>query len=251
MFFNVIIILFLINYCNGQQRDRSRGLGLLKLPTGATDERSGLFMPDLKVSGNQNDGKPQPVRGASLPGQKADFEGKAVFDPFTNSVSVGYNEDISDSWGFGYGISGINNYLLNVRENFDSFADLPLKRNDGQMQPFINAFNTGGEFDLKKISEVAVFGDVPILGVNEAFDFNFHALQKSRFLGLVKEDLDFPLTLSNPEERFIQNLYYLNFYADRHLQYGHKIPSVNMFAIPKEKIISKLIRNQANPMFIG
>uniref|UniRef100_A0A0K0EDT4 Peptidase A1 domain-containing protein n=1 Tax=Strongyloides stercoralis TaxID=6248 RepID=A0A0K0EDT4_STRER len=249
--FKVVTVIVFTNCINGQIRDRTRGLGLLKLPTGATDERSGLFMPNLKVSGNQNDGKPQLVRGISLPGQKADFEGKAVFDPFTNSVSVGLNEDISDSWGFGYGISGINNYLLKIRENFNEFADIPLLHQDGQMQPLVNSFNVGGEIDLKKISEAAVFGDIPIIGVNEKFDINVHVLEKSRGIGLVFEDLDFPLTLSDPHERFIQSLHYINFYADRHLQYGHKMPSVNMFGIPKEKIISRLINNRANPMFIG
>ncbi|CEF68149.1 Hypothetical protein SRAE_2000280700 [Strongyloides ratti] len=218
MFFVVLVILISINCINGQLRNRPRGLGLLKLPTGATDERSGLFMPNLKVSGNQNDGKPQLIRGISLPGQKADFEGKATFDPFTNSVSVGYNEDISDSWGFGYGISGINNYLLKIKENFDDFADLPLIKQDGQMQPLINSFNIGGEFDLKKMSETAVFSDIPIVGVNEKFDINVHAIQKSRALALVNENVDFPLILSDPQERFIQNLNYINFYADRHIQ---------------------------------
>uniref|UniRef100_A0A0N4ZMB1 Peptidase A1 domain-containing protein n=1 Tax=Parastrongyloides trichosuri TaxID=131310 RepID=A0A0N4ZMB1_PARTI len=252
MFFDCIIIMTFFYLCiDGQLRNRPRGLGLIKLPTGATDERSGLFMPNLRVSGNQNDGKPQTVRGVSLTGQKADFEPKASFDPFTNTVGVGYNEDISDSWGFGYAISGINNYLLKVRENFDEFADLPSIKQDPQMQPFVNSFEIGGEFDLKKISEVAVFSDIPIAGVNEFFDINLNAFQKSRGLAMIKEEIDFPLILSEPSERFIQNYNTINFYADRHLQYGHKMPSINMFGIPKEKIISRLVNNRANPMFIG
>jgi hypothetical protein len=49
----------------------------------------------------------------------------------------------------------VNNYGLNVRKNFDEFADAPLGRNDGNHQPFINALSVGAEYDLSKIREVS------------------------------------------------------------------------------------------------
>ncbi|VDN30237.1 unnamed protein product [Cylicostephanus goldi] len=57
-------------------RDRPRGLGLLQLPTGMTDERSGPFFPNLYIAGDKAGEKPQSVPDVHLPGQKADFSGR-------------------------------------------------------------------------------------------------------------------------------------------------------------------------------
>lgn len=53
-----------------------RGLGLLQLPTGVTDERSGPMMPNIYVAGNKPFNKPQTVPNIHLPGQFASFQGR-------------------------------------------------------------------------------------------------------------------------------------------------------------------------------
>ncbi|PIO52834.1 hypothetical protein TELCIR_25853, partial [Teladorsagia circumcincta] len=45
--------------------------------------------------------------------------------------------------------------------------------------------------------------------------------------------MEFPLTLSDPNERAPYTLKYLNFMADRHMQYGHVVPNVNLFLVGK------------------
>lgn len=94
---------------------------------------------------------------------------------------------------------GVNGHGLNVRKNFDSYADVPLNLNDGMYQPFIAAATVGGEYDLSKMREVSGSLDLPIPGVNELFDLNARILVKT-FL-LHNSAIEFPLTLSDPNER--------------------------------------------------
>jgi hypothetical protein len=89
-------------------RNRPRGLGLLQLPTGMTDERSGPFLPNLYIAGNKAGMKPQSVPDVSLPGQKAVFSGGSKLNPFTHGLAAVYNEDLVDSWGSGYAVQGTN-----------------------------------------------------------------------------------------------------------------------------------------------
>ncbi|CAJ0586709.1 unnamed protein product, partial [Mesorhabditis spiculigera] len=232
-------------------RDRPRGLGLLQLPTGMTDERSGFFFPGLTVAGDKAGEKPQSVPDVHLPGQKMDFTGRSAFNPFSHIVSAVYNEDLVDSWGTGFAVNAVNNHNLGVRRNFDQFADAPFFRNDGQYQPFISAAAVGAEYDYSKIREVSGHFDLPIPGVNELFDFDGRIMLKGGGNGILNSAMEFPLTLSDPNERAPYTFKYLNFMADRHMQYGHVVPNVNLMVIPKDKIMERLRQNRLNPTMIG
>ena len=144
-------------------------------------------------------------------------------------------------------LKGVNNYNLKVRQNFDEFADIPV--GTSRYQPFINSFVVGAEYDLNKFREVAGKADIPILGVNEVFDFDGDLLTKGS--STFNSYMDFPLTLTDPYERFPASLKYLNYMADRHMAYGHVLPNVNLFLIEKDKIIRRLARNRLNPTFVG
>uniref|UniRef100_A0A0N4ZKH6 Peptidase A1 domain-containing protein n=1 Tax=Parastrongyloides trichosuri TaxID=131310 RepID=A0A0N4ZKH6_PARTI len=240
-----------MTYQYTQLRNRPRGLGLLTIPTGVADERTGPYVPGLYVAGDKPSLKPQTVEDIHLPGQTAHFSGRSKFDPFTQAVAAVYTEDLIDSWGFGYAVNGVNNYGLKVKENFDQFADVPLFGSNGGMQPFINSFVVGSEFDLKKIRDVAANVELPILGLNEMFDFDGKLFVKGNGNGVFQGYWDLPLTLSDPQERATGSMKYLNYQADRHYHYGHTMPSVNLFMLDKEKIIQRLIRNRANPAFVG
>uniref|UniRef100_A0A914D152 TonB-dependent receptor n=1 Tax=Acrobeloides nanus TaxID=290746 RepID=A0A914D152_9BILA len=157
----VLLSICLLNFVKGQLRNRPRGLGLLQLPTGMTDERSAPFFPNLYIAGDKAGTRPQTVPDLHLPGQTAIFTGKSAFNPFTQALSAVYTEDLVDSWGAGYAVQGVNTYGLNVRKNFDEFADAPLGRNDGNHQPFINALSVGAEYDLVKIREVSAIENRP------------------------------------------------------------------------------------------
>uniref|UniRef100_A0AAF5CS43 Uncharacterized protein n=1 Tax=Strongyloides stercoralis TaxID=6248 RepID=A0AAF5CS43_STRER len=236
---------------DSQLRTRPRGLGLLTLPTGVADERTGPYVPGLYVAGDKPSLKPQTVEDIHLPGQQAHFSGRTKFDPFTQAVAAVYTEDLIDSWGFGYAVNGVNNYGLKVKENFDQFADVPFFGSNGGMQPFINSFVVGSEFDLKKIKDVAANVEVPILGLNEMFDFDGKLFVKGNGNGVFQGYWDLPLTLSDPQERAAGSMKYLNYQADKHYHYGHTMPSLNLFLLDKEKIMQRLIRNRANPAFVG
>ena len=145
----------------------------------------------------------------------------------------------------------MNNYNLKVRQNFDEYADAPLGRNDGGHQPFLTGLSVGSEYDLAKIRETSGHFDLPIPGVNELFDFDGRVMTKGNGNGILNGFLDFPLTLSDPHERFPAFIKYLNFMADRHMHYGHVVPNVNLFLVDKEKIMERLSRNRLNPTMIG
>uniref|UniRef100_A0A0K0FMZ9 Peptidase A1 domain-containing protein n=1 Tax=Strongyloides venezuelensis TaxID=75913 RepID=A0A0K0FMZ9_STRVS len=232
-------------------RNRPRGLGLLTLPTGVVDERTAPFVPNMYVAGDKATNKAQSVPALHLPGQKATFSGRSSFNPFTQAVAATYNEDLTDSWGAGFAIQGVNSYGLHVKENFDQFADLDFEKSDGGYQPFVSGLATGAEYDLKKIREIAGHLDLPILGLNELFDLDGQLLLKGFGNGILQSSIDFPLILSDPVERFPGHFKYLNYMADRSMQYGHVVPSTNLFLLDRKKIVDRLINNKANPTMIG
>ncbi|CAD6191695.1 unnamed protein product [Caenorhabditis auriculariae] len=231
-------------------RDRPRGLGLLQLPTGTADERTAPFLPGLYIAGNKLERKPQTVPDVHLPGQFAEFSGRSAFNPFTQAVSATYSEDISDSWGSGFAVSGVNALNLAVRRNFDAFADA-VSQHDGTYQPFITAFTVGGEYDPSKIREVEGHMDLPIPGVNELFDLDGRGIFKGGGASFTIIELEYPLTLSDPAERGFYAQKHINWASDRHIGFGHVIPNINTFVIPKDKIMSRLIQNRLNPTMIG
>ncbi|KAJ1360379.1 hypothetical protein KIN20_019334 [Parelaphostrongylus tenuis] len=153
---------------------------------------------------------------------------KSAFNPFTQAVAATFNEDISDSWGAGFAVNGVNNYDLQVRRNFDQYADLAFERNDGMYQPFLTAFTVGSEYDYSKIREVSGFGNA-----------------------ILNSAMEFPLTLTDPNERAPFTFKYINYAADRHTQYGHVLPNINLFVVGKDKIMERLTQNHLNPTMIG
>uniref|UniRef100_A0A1I7XUG5 BPI2 domain-containing protein n=1 Tax=Heterorhabditis bacteriophora TaxID=37862 RepID=A0A1I7XUG5_HETBA len=248
-------------------RDRPRGLGLLQLPTGMTDERSGPFFPNLYIAGDKAGEKPMSVPDVHLPGQKAEFSGRSdtfitrllirlgrantvsncfsnhshffklismiiyrsAFNPFTHAVAVSFNEDLIDSWGAGFAVNV--NYTLHLM-HIDSICNFSHISNIRKVQ-------FSGHLDL------------PIPGVNELFDFDGRVMVKGNGNGIQNSAMEFPLTLSDPNERAPYTLKYLNFMADRHMQYGHVVPNVNLFLIGKDKIMDRLTQNRLNPTMIG
>ncbi|CAI5447934.1 unnamed protein product [Caenorhabditis angaria] len=232
-------------------RDRPRGLGLLQIPTGISDERSGPLFPGVYIAGNKVGEKPQTVPDVSLPGQPSVFTGRSAFNPFTHMVSAVYAEDLSDGWGAGFAVNGANTLGLNVRKNFDAYADLPLNLNDGMYQPFITTAMVGGEYDLSKISEVSGSLNLPLPGVNEIFDLDGRYLNKIQGRGIINTALEFPLTLSDPNERAPYTFKYVLWAPDRHMAYGHVVPNVNLFVVGKDKIMERLTQNRLNPTMIG
>ncbi|VDD86039.1 unnamed protein product [Enterobius vermicularis] len=253
-----VVLFFSLNYqiivrisFEGQLRNRPRGLGLLRLPTGMTDERSGPFFPNLYIAGNKAGQKPQTVPDIHLPGQEAQFTGKSAFNPFTHAVSAVYTEDLVDGWGTGFAVHGVNMHALNVRDNYHRLSDVVLGRNDASHQPFILGFTVGAEYDLSKIREVSGHLDLPVPGVNEMFDLDGSVMLKGFGNGVFNGHLDFPLTLSDPGERFPFSLKYLNFMADRHMHYGHVIPNLNLFLLRRSDIMDRLVQNKANPTSLG
>ncbi len=80
----------------------------MQLPTGVTDERSGMFLPYLYIAGNKSGQKPQTIPDVSLGGQKSIFSGGSKLNPFNHALSAVYNEDLVDSWSAGYALQGTN-----------------------------------------------------------------------------------------------------------------------------------------------
>ncbi|TKR94546.1 hypothetical protein L596_008816 [Steinernema carpocapsae] len=162
----VFVILHLCNLllC---ARHRPRGVGLIKLPFGVSDHRSGPYLPNLYIAGNKLYHKTQTVPDVSLPGQNKDFTGNVQFNPFTHMLGVTFNHDYGDSWGSGYALHGVNFHNLPLGKNFKDFASLPTLSTDGLYQPFSNSFIVGAEFDDLKFRSQAVALDIPIPALNE------------------------------------------------------------------------------------
>uniref|UniRef100_A0A0N5CX48 Peptidase A1 domain-containing protein n=1 Tax=Thelazia callipaeda TaxID=103827 RepID=A0A0N5CX48_THECL len=160
-------------------RHRPRGIGLVKLPFGVSDHRSGPAFPNLYIAGNKLYHKlsyinilisVQSVPDVSLPGQNKHFSGSAQFNPFTQIIGFAHNNDIGDSWGSGFAMHGINFQDHDVRRNYKALADLPKIETDGMYQPFGMAFLVGAEVDFIKFRSHAVALDIPLLGLNEIDD---------------------------------------------------------------------------------
>uniref|UniRef100_A0A1I7T7F9 HEME_HALOPEROXIDASE domain-containing protein n=1 Tax=Caenorhabditis tropicalis TaxID=1561998 RepID=A0A1I7T7F9_9PELO len=275
-------------------RDRPRGLGLLQLPTGMTDERSGPFFPGLYIAGDKAGQKPQTVPDVSLPGQTASFTGRYSYfcrriiqffdttienlDPLSTRSLTCFPQftpkilstpGVPDSLSMYVSVlfksslflllftlnhvfvQGVNNHGLNVRKNFDAFADAPLSSSDGMYQPFLTAASVGAEYDASKIREVSGNFNLPIPGLNELFDFDGRFMVKGGGNGILNSAMEFPLTLTDPNERAPYTFKYLNFMADRHMHYGHVVPNVNLFVVGKDKIMDRLMQNRLNPTMIG
>uniref|UniRef100_A0A0K0CYE5 DUF2769 domain-containing protein n=1 Tax=Angiostrongylus cantonensis TaxID=6313 RepID=A0A0K0CYE5_ANGCA len=161
-----------------------RGIGLIRLPFGTSDHRSGPYLPNLYMAGNKLYHRTQTIPDVSLPGQEKDFSGHAQLNPFTHMTGVAADLDFGDSWGAGYGIQGVN-FLgeqialgLNLRKNYRQYAEMPELYTDGMHQPFQNSFIVGAEFDFSKYVSHAVALDVPLPGLNEMFDFQEEMLTK-------------------------------------------------------------------------
>ncbi|ETN79971.1 hypothetical protein NECAME_09475 [Necator americanus] len=87
---------------------RPRGIGLIRLPFGVSDHRSGPHLPNLYIAGNKLYHRTQAIPDVSLPGQDKDFSGHAQLNPFTHMTGVASNLDYGDSWGAGYALQGVN-----------------------------------------------------------------------------------------------------------------------------------------------
>ncbi|KAK6027261.1 hypothetical protein OSTOST_06709, partial [Ostertagia ostertagi] len=180
--------------------------------------------------------KPASVPDVHLPGQMAVFSGRSAFNPFTHAVAATFNEDLSDSFGTGFAVNGVNNHNLQVRRNFDQYANAPFDRNDGSYQPFLTAGAVGAEYDLSKIREVAGH-----LGHSDTWCER----AGGGTTGILNSAMDIPANLIRSKRTT------LNFMADRHMQYGHVVPNVNLFLVGKDKIMSRLVQNRLNPTMIG
>lgn len=130
-----------------QLRNRPRGLGLLQLPTGVPDEKTGPFTPNLYIAGDKPSLKPQTIPKFHLPGQRANFSGsngnvacmvqgtyffRSSFNPFTHAVSAVYHED------------------LDARPECQSKLRClcrPSARTNDWHQPFIQGFAVGNSLD--------------------------------------------------------------------------------------------------------
>ncbi|KAH7699386.1 hypothetical protein AAVH_33507, partial [Aphelenchoides avenae] len=93
--------------------------------------------------------------------------------------------------------------------------------------------------------------DLPLPGINELFDLDGRIVMKSFGNGVLQGHLDFPLSLSDPQERWRSSIRYLNYMADRAMHYAHVVPNVNPFLIKKRKIMDRLVRNRLNPTLVG
>lgn len=69
--------------------------------------------------------------------------------------------------------------------------------------------------------------------------------------GVLQGNLDFPLYVSFPQERWRSSIRYLNYMADRAMHYGHVVPNLNAFLIKKRETMERLVRNRLNPTLIG
>lgn len=91
--------------------------------------------------------------------------------------------------------------------------------------------------------------DLPLPGINELFDMDGSYLTKG--IAISNAGLEFPLTLSDPQERATYTFKYALWAPDRHMQYGHVMPNVNPYVIGKDKIMQRLRPNRLNPTMVG
>ncbi|TKR92238.1 hypothetical protein L596_006929 [Steinernema carpocapsae] len=157
-----LLVLLPVFVFSANIRSRPRGLGLLRLPAGSTDEKSAPMFPNLYIAGNKAGTRPQPVSDIHLPGQTGRFSGKTQFNPFTQQFAASYDDHNRDDWGFGYAVSNVNLLGLEVRKNFDLYKNMPDHRDDGSHQPFIHAFLVGADWDPSRYTEFADIAVSPL-----------------------------------------------------------------------------------------
>ncbi|TKR94547.1 hypothetical protein L596_008816 [Steinernema carpocapsae] len=252
----VFVILHLCNLllC---ARHRPRGVGLIKLPFGVSDHRSGPYLPNLYIAGNKlyhkvwQDHLTQTVPDVSLPGQNKDFTGNVQFNPFTHMLGVTFNHDYGDSWGSGYALHGVNFHNLPLGKNFKDFASLPTLSTDGLYQPFSNSFIVGAEFDDLKFRSQAVALDIPIPALNEIFDFEVETLEKRDEEGtdIFHSRINFPIP--GTDTRLPFKMHFFERANDPTMNFGHVLPNVNLPLAKSGDITDKLLTNHANPTFLG
>ncbi|CAD6197050.1 unnamed protein product [Caenorhabditis auriculariae] len=230
---------------------RPRGIGLIRLPFGVSDHRSGPYLPNLYIAGNKLYHKTQSIPDMSLPGQEKHFSGHAQFNPFTHMLAVSTNHDFGDSWGIGYGLQGVNFMGLNIRKQYRQIARLPHLFTDGQYQPFQNSFIVGAEVDDSKFNSHAVAMDIPLPGINEVFDFQEETLEKKdeEATDIFHTRMNFPIPTTN--QRFPLKAHFFERFNDPDLNFGHILPNVNLPLVDTDKIVDQLIENKANPTLVG
>ncbi|EFO90808.1 hypothetical protein CRE_08098 [Caenorhabditis remanei] len=274
-FFLIFLILLMIQIPRVQGL-RPRGIGLIRLPFGVSDHRSGPYLPNLYIAGNKLYHKTQPVPDVSLPGQEKHFSGHAQLNPFTHMMAVGTNNDFGDSWGAGYALQGVNflgtSFWVGKKNKIKSFSDLNLKKNyrqyanmphlftDGQHQPFqvclltgapVNSFIVGAEIDSSKFTSHAVALDIPLPGINEMFDFQEETLEKhdEELTDIYHTRMNFPIPTTN--QRFPFKAHFFERINDIDLNLAHIIPNLNIHGIDRDKIVDQLVQNKANPTLVG
>ncbi|CAI5438929.1 unnamed protein product [Caenorhabditis angaria] len=230
---------------------RPRGIGLIRLPFGVSDHRSGPYLPNLYIAGNKLYHKSQPVPDVSLPGQEKHFSGHAQLNPFTHMIGVGTNNDFGDSWGAGYALQGVNFLGLNLKKNYKQYANMPHLFTDGQHQPFQNSFIVGAEIDSSKFASHAIALDIPLPGLNEMFDFQEETLEKhdEELTDIYHTRMNFPIPTTN--QRFPFKAHFFERENDIDLNFAHIIPNLNVHGVPREQIVDQLIQNKANPTLVG
>ncbi|GMT00318.1 hypothetical protein PENTCL1PPCAC_22492, partial [Pristionchus entomophagus] len=230
---------------------RSRGIGLIRLPFGVSDHRSGPWMPNLYVAGNKLYHKTQSVPDVSLPGQDKHFSGNAQLNPFNHMLGVASSLDYGDSWGMGYALHGVNFLGLDVRRHYKEYGNLPHLETDGLHQPFGNSFIVGAEFDDVKYASQAVALDIPLPGVNEMFDFELETLEK-RDAGLVDiyhSRMSLPIPTTNQRVPF--KAHFFERFNDIDINFGHVLPNVNLMGVETDDVVDQLVVNKANPTLVG
>ncbi|CAI4223117.1 unnamed protein product [Auanema sp. JU1783] len=230
---------------------RPRGIGLIRLPFGVSDHRSGPYLHNLYIAGNKLYHKTQAIPDVSLPGQDKHFSGHAQLNPFTHMVGVGTNHDYGDSWGVGYAIQGVNFLGLDLKRHYRQYAQMPHLYTDGQHQPFQNSFIVGAEVDGSKFDSHAVALDIPIPGLNEMFDFQTEVLRKhdEEAVDIHHSRLSFPIPSTDTRMPFKSHFY--ERFNDIDLNFGHIVPNINLHHIDPEDTVDQLVQNRANPTLVG
>ncbi|EPB69237.1 hypothetical protein ANCCEY_11672 [Ancylostoma ceylanicum] len=236
---------------------RPRGIGLIRLPFGVSDHRSGPYLPNLYIAGNKLYHRTQSIPDVSLPGQDKDFSGHAQFNPFTHMTGVASNMDFGDSWGAGYALQG-DLTCADIIDNMLGCLTFLL----------MNSFIVGAEVDSSKYVSHAVALDIPIPGLNEvgvSICFNSSMIKKHSVVfdfqeeTLMKRDEElidihhtrFSLPIPSTDQRLPFKAHSFERFNDIDLNFAQVLPSLNNHNIKTDDIVDELITNRANPGLVG
>ncbi|EYC32152.1 hypothetical protein Y032_0003g1430 [Ancylostoma ceylanicum] len=244
----LVLLGFVFTVCSAL---RPRGIGLIRLPFGVSDHRSGPYLPNLYIAGNKLYHRTQSIPDVSLPGQDKDFSGHAQFNPFTHMTGVASNMDFGDSWGAGYALQGVNFLGLDLRRHYRQYARMPHLFTDGMHQPFQNSFIVGAEVDSSKYVSHAVALDIPIPGLNEVFDFQEETLMKRDEELIDIHHTRFSLPIPSTDQRLPFKAHSFERFNDIDLNFAQVLPSLNNHNIKTDDIVDELITNRANPGLVG